>query len=227
MRHPLPDAGGLEQALAPAGADRGAHRAVGGPVRRDAARIGPNAITRLAEVLPAIAGAERAEQVFAAAGLLGHWRTPPEAMVDEAEVARLHAALRTLLGDGPARTAARAAGARTADYLLAHRIPRLAQAVIERLPAAAAARLLLRAIGGHAWTFAGSGEFRAQAGRPLRFSIRGNPLCRGAAGGAPACSYYAATFERLFRTLVHRSAQVAETACEACGDDACRFEIRW
>lgn len=192
-----------------------------------AARIGPNAITRLAEVLPGIAGAERAEQVFARAGLMAHWHEPPEAMVDEAEVARLHATMRQLLGDGPARTAARAAGARTADYLLAHRIPRAVQALLKRLPAAAAARLLLRAIGGHAWTFAGSGVFSAQAGRPVRFSITDNPLCRGVVSEMPACDYYAATFERLFRVLVHPSAQVVETACEACGADACRFEIRW
>ncbi|WP_235823343.1 4-vinyl reductase [Azohydromonas sediminis] len=43
----------------------------------------------------------------------------------------------------------------------------------------------------------------------------------------PACDFYAATFERLFRALVHPRASVAETACEACGDDACRFEVRW
>lgn len=192
-----------------------------------AARIGPNAITRLAEVLPGIAGAERAEQVFASAGLLGHWRTPPEAMVDEAEIARLHASMRALLGDAPARAAARAAGTRTADYLLAHRIPRAAQALLKRLPAGASARLLLRAIGGHAWTFAGSGVFAARAGWPVRLSITGNPLCRGQASAEPACDYYAATFERLFRVLVHGRARVLEVACEACGDDACRFEILW
>lgn len=192
-----------------------------------AARIGPNAITRLAEVLPGIAGADRAEQVFASAGLIAHWRTPPQAMVDEAEVARLHATMRQLLGEGPARAAARAAGARTADYLLANRIPRAVQALLKRLPAAAAARLLLRAIGSHAWTFAGSGAFSAKPGRPVRFSITGNPLCRGLASDAPSCDYYAATFERLFRVLVHPAARVVETACETCGDDACRFEIRW
>jgi divinyl protochlorophyllide a 8-vinyl-reductase len=57
--------------------------------------------------------------------------------------------------------------------------------------------------------------------------IRHNPLCRGLQAGAPACDYYAATFERLFQVLVHPDACVLETACEACGDDACRFELRW
>jgi divinyl protochlorophyllide a 8-vinyl-reductase len=195
--------------------------------RAPAARIGPNAITRLAEVLPGIAGAEGAERVFAAAGLLGHWHTPPLAMVDEAEVTRLHGAMRRLLGTAAAGVAARAAGVRTADYLLAHRIPRAMQALLQRLPASMAAALLLRAIGRHAWTFAGSGGFTAQAGRPVRLAISGNPLCRGIASAEPACDYYAATFERLFRVLVHPAALVVETACEACGADACRFEIRW
>jgi divinyl protochlorophyllide a 8-vinyl-reductase len=63
--------------------------------------------------------------------------------------------------------------------------------------------------------------------RPLVLEIRDNPLCRGLRAGVPACDYYAATFERLFQVLVHGDTQVRETACEACGDDACRFELRW
>jgi divinyl protochlorophyllide a 8-vinyl-reductase len=192
-----------------------------------AGRIGPNAITRVAEVLPALAGAGAAERVFARAGLLGHLRQPPQAMVDETEVARLHAALRSALGDATSRAVARAAGVRTGDYLLAHRIPRPVQWLLKGLPAALAARVLLAAITRHAWTFAGSGCFEARPGRPVRLTIRGNPMCRGLVAEAPACDFYAATFERLFRVLVHPATQVTETACEACGDDACRFELRW
>jgi len=43
----------------------------------------------------------------------------------------------------------------------------------------------------------------------------------------PGCDFYAATFERLFRVLVHADARVVETACEACGAAECRFEVRW
>ena len=88
----------------------------------------------------------------------------------------------------------------------------------------------MAAIGRNAWTFAGSGRFSAAApagGPPVVLTIRGNPLCRGLATAAPACDYYAATFERLFRVLVQRAPQVLEAACEACGDPECRFEIRW
>ena len=192
-----------------------------------AGRIGPNAVTRVAEALSAVDGAVAAERVFARAGLLDHLRRPPQAMVPETDVARLHAALRRCLGETRARELARDAGRRTAEYLLAHRIPRPVQALLRRLPAGWAARLLLVAITRHAWTFTGSGQFDARAGMPIEITIRGNPLCRDLVSQAPACDFYAATFEHLFRSLVHPRTTVVETACEACGDDACRFRLGW
>lgn len=190
-------------------------------------RIGPNAITRVAEVLPPMVGSSATRALFEQAGLLRHLLSPPEAMVDEEDVRRLHAALRESLGAHTAASVARRAGERTADYLLAHRIPAAAQAVLRALPAGAAARLLLRAVARHAWTFAGSGEFSFTVGRPVVLTLRHNPLCRGLRSQTPACDYYAAVFERLFRALVHRHVQVREVACEACGDGACVFELRW
>lgn len=191
------------------------------------ARIGPNAITRVAESLQREAGAVRAAEVFTAARLGHYLGTPPESMVDEDEVIRLHSALRAALGDAASRRVAKAAGAATGDYLLAHRIPRLVQALLRWLPAGFAARALLAAIRRHAWTFAGSGVFSGCAGTPVRLTIAGNPLCRGALSAEPLCEYYGATFERLFRALVHPHARVIETTCEASGADACRFEIHW
>ncbi len=192
-----------------------------------AGRIGPNAITRVAEAL----GPARARPVFQHAGLAAYLESPPQAMVDEREVIALHAALRSDLGEAEARRVAADAGRRTAAYLLAHRIPAPAQVVLKALPAGLAARALLKAIGGHAWTFAGSGRFSAQVtgdrARPVVLTITDNPLCRGVHSAEPCCDYYLAVFEVLFRTLVHRGATVAETACEACGDPACTFEIRW
>ena len=106
----------------------------------------------------------------------------------------------------------------------------LLQTVLKRLPARLAARVLLKAMSRHAWTFAGSGSFHADAGswgRPVVLRIQHNPLCVGLNSEAPACDYYAATFERLFQVLVHGRSVVHEVACEACGDSECRFEIRW
>jgi divinyl protochlorophyllide a 8-vinyl-reductase len=192
-----------------------------------AGRIGPNAITRVAEVLRARRGEAAAAALFGRAGLLPYLKRPPETMVAEAEVTRLHQELRGSLGIAAAREVAREAGKRTAEYLLAHRIPRPAQALLKRLPPPLAARALLSAIRGHAWTFAGSGRFEAQAGQPVVLRITGNPICRGATLAEPGCDFYAATFEHLFRVLVHSASSVLETDCEACGDAMCRFEVRW
>ena len=191
------------------------------------ARIGPNAIVQLAEAMRTALGAQRGADFFAGAGLANYWRDPPQQMVDEAEVLRLHRALRADFDPATAAQLARDAGRRTGDYLLAHRIPRAAQVVLKRLPAPLASRALLAAIRRHAWTFAGSGVFTAQAGRPTRFRIAGCPLCRGASSPQPLCDFYAATFERLFRVLVHPATVVVETGCQACGADACTFEARW
>jgi divinyl protochlorophyllide a 8-vinyl-reductase len=192
-----------------------------------AGRIGPNAITRVAEALRRTGGENLERRVFHAARLGGYLGRHPEKMVDEAEVTRLHRALRATLGADRAREVSRDAGYATGDYLLAHRIPRLVQAMLKLAPAPLAAHVLMGAIGRHAWTFAGSGAFAWTPGRPVRFEICGNPICRGAVSDEPVCDYYAATFERLFRTLVHPCAEVVETECEALGADACRFEIRW
>lgn len=191
------------------------------------ARIGPNAIIRVAEALRREGGEALERRVFATAQLGGYLGSLPEQMVDEAEVTRLHHALRLTLRAERARSVSRDAGYATGDYLLAHRIPRPVQTLLRLMPARLAARVLMQAIGRHAWTFAGSGEFSFTPGRPVRFVLRGNPVCRGILADAPACDYYAATFERLFRAIVHPRATVTETACEAAGADACRFEIRW
>lgn len=190
-------------------------------------RIGPNAITRLAEALRADLGERRAACVFGAAGLGAYLVHPPDHMVDEAEVGRLHWALREVLPVAQAERLSRIAGDRTADYLLAHRIPKPVQRLLRLLPAPFASYMLLRAIRGHAWTFAGSGRFSAIADNPSRLVIADNPMCRGVRRRAPQCHYYAATFERLFRALVHERARVVETACEACGAEACVFEVAW
>ncbi len=192
-----------------------------------ARRIGPNAITRVAEVLRPQLGEGATALVFGRAGLLPYLSQPPEQMVDEVEVTRLHRELRATIGSAAARAVAREAGTRTGDYLLAHRIPRPVQVLLGCLPAPLAARVLLAAISRHAWTFAGSGRFTAHPGHPVVLTLQDNPLCRGAALDEPACDYYAATFERLFVRLVHPASRVREVACEAMGAEACVFEIRW
>ncbi|MGJ4952801.1 bacteriochlorophyll 4-vinyl reductase [Bradyrhizobium sp. HKCCYLS20291] len=192
-----------------------------------AGRIGPNAIIQTAEALRLLLGEDATDRVFAAARLENYLSTPPAEMVDEAEVIRLHGALRTLLDEDTARAVSGKAGQLTAAYLLANRIPRPAQRLLRLLPARLASRALSRAITAHAWTFAGTGIFTACPGRPTVYEISQCPLCRGHRSDHASCDFYAATFETLFRTLVHPDARAREIACEAVGASACRFEIDW
>jgi divinyl protochlorophyllide a 8-vinyl-reductase len=191
-----------------------------------AAVIGPNAITRLAEALALHEASDACQRVFGAAGLAHHLRQPPHAMVPDDDAARLHAALMRLLGPTRAATVSLTAGRLTAQYLLAHRIPLMAQRAIGLLPRRLALRALLMAISRHAWTFAGGGRFSWRAGRVYRLMLTGGPICRHLHAEAPACAYYAATFEHLFRRIISPALDVVETECEAMGHTACVFEVR-
>ncbi|MFN6954299.1 MAG: bacteriochlorophyll 4-vinyl reductase [Acetobacteraceae bacterium] len=184
-------------------------------------RIGPNAIIQVAEALRALHGEALARRVFGAAGLSALLDRPPERMTDERIVAALHRTLHALLPREDAAEIAAEAGARTADYLLARRIPRAVQWLLRALPASLAAPLLLRAIARNGWTFAGSGHVFVTAGHPAVIEIEDNPVAT-----AP-CHYHIAVFTRLFRALVHPRAEVQEMMCCADGAAACRFAISW
>jgi divinyl protochlorophyllide a 8-vinyl-reductase len=207
--------------------------------------IGPNALLQLAPVLERHGGAALRDAVFHAGGVWGPVRT--DGLIPEGPVADVHQAMRRLV-PGIAPDLAREAGEATADYILAHRIPGLAQAVLKTLPRVLAGRLLTRAIACNAWTFAGSGRFSVvapvaasargvshpphppwdiceQKKQVAVFEIAGNPLVRGEVSEAPLCHWHAAVFRRLYAVLVDPRIEVRETACCACGDAACRFEV--
>ncbi|MEL7107585.1 MAG: bacteriochlorophyll 4-vinyl reductase [Pseudomonadota bacterium] len=182
--------------------------------------IGPNAILQLLPVLEQAGGAQLRDQVMAAAGV---FRVPSDAgLMAEAPAARMHQALRAIEPE-MAPSLAWAAGVRTGDYILAHRIPKLAQRVLRLLPGRLAAPVLTKAIAGHAWTFAGSGGFSVAG--PLVFEISDNPIVRGERADYPLCHWHAAVFETLFSELVDPDLRCAETACCAMGAPACRFEM--
>lgn len=183
-----------------------------------AALIGPNAILQTVAMLDRMQGRAIRDRVMARAAVPmpdGH------AMIPEAQAAAMHRAVHLEL---PLQGGAvlRAAGHATAEYILRHRIPAFAQRIIRALPAPLGARVLAAAITRHAWTFAGSGRFRALPGCPLVFELTDNPLRDP--GGQP-CVWHAAVFERLFRRLVWPRATVREVDCIAQGGPLCRFEI--
>ena len=193
----------------------------------EAGRIGPNAVIRLAEALDAVESKAVTLKLFNAAGYGAHAVAPPGAMVPEAEVTALHLELRGALGLRRASSVSWLAGLRTADYLLANRIPRPVQLILKVLPRHLAAFILLKAIGAHAWTFAGTSRFTWSLRRTVTLRFEDCPLCRGDRSATPCCHYYAATFERLFRALINADTRVRETECIATGAPACVFEVQF
>ncbi len=195
--------------------------------RTDSAMIGPNAVIQLAAALKAAGGDRLCAEVFAAAGVSSWLLSPPEGMIDQAPAARLHRTVRASTSAADLSGILTQAGRLTADYLLANRIPPLAQTILRQLPDRIAARALAAAIRSHAWTFAGSGRFTVRDGSPTVFEIAGNPLCAGEQAAAPVCAWHAAVFRRLFRALVSDRTRVTEDACSASGDAVCRFVVDW
>lgn len=187
----------------------------------EAGRIGPNAILQLVDVLERRGEGELLSAVLAAAGVQ---RPPRDAgMLPESDCAAVHQALRRLAPKAEALL--EEAGLATGDYILAHRIPKLAQRVLRVLPGGFAAPVLTKAIAQHSWTFAGTGEFRVEGARPLVVSVARNPLVAGWRADCPQCIWHVAVFRRLYGRLVCPSVEVREVACCACGDAGCRFEI--
>ena len=197
------------------------------------ALIGPNAIIQVAGAIRNRYDAARLEEVMQKAELADYLASPPSAMVPEREVARLHQAVASLLPAPQGEVIMREAGRNTALYLLANRIPAPAQAVLKLLPAPLAARALLKAIARHAWTFAGSSRFTLDARHPVHIALDGSPLFATPECRSLAASYFEATFETLFQTLVSRRTRVVSGTGAAhengAGrhDAACAFDLVW
>lgn len=185
------------------------------------AMIGPNAILQMVPVLDQLGGLKLRTEIMARAGV---FELPSgDEMIPEGPVARLHQEVRRSLPD-MAPALAWAAGRATADYILANRIPAKAQWLLKHLPAPLAAWFLARAIRDHAWTFAGSGQFKLVS--KYCFEIGDNPVVRDEEADHPLCDWHAAVFARLFQVLVHPDFICEETRCSAQGAPACHFEMR-
>lgn len=211
-------------------ADVVAATAAGRPatVGKASGRIGPNAVTRIAEALGRLHGDPITRAVFGDAGLAHHLAEPPGDMIDERDVITLHRAGRSRLGDEAFAQVAWLAGQLTGDYILAKRIPMFAQRLLKPMPRWLSSRVLGRAIAAHAWTFAGSGEFalKPRSGGML-LTIRNSPLAREVHASMPLCGYYSATFQRIFAHLVSPATLVTEISCMATGARTCCFSVEF
>lgn len=189
------------------------------------ARIGPNTIIQIAQVLRDRFGESTAatllfESTGYAMGAL------PAAMVDEREAQAFVQTVMRSLGEDRGARVLHEAGHRTATYLMANRIPHAAQWVMKLLPKRAGLAVLLKAMQANAWTFAGSGSFgvkRTPKGAELTFHACA--MCRDMHSHGPVCDFYAGTFEHLIRSLVSPRATVREVECQALGAHCCRFEV--
>lgn len=185
------------------------------------AAIGPNALTQLFDPIKHQFGDEILAQLLKRAGI----STMPDmlSLIDEAPVIRFHTQLHQAFPEH-AETIERQAGIGTAHYILANRIPKLAQIILRVLPTKLAAKVLTKAIKKNAWTFTGSGSFKVVEQNPITLEITNNPLVRNMRSEMPLCVWHRAVFETLFRALVSKNTLVTETSCCACGS-TCRFEI--
>lgn len=188
------------------------------------ARIGPNSLIQTAAVLSDRFGRNVARAIFESAGLGREFAGTERVMVPEEKPQRLFRCVCDTCGPTLGRQVLADAGDRTALYLLEYRIPPLAQALLGLLPLTLSARLLVRAIARHAWTFAGSGVFTAHVKawrRPtIQLEIRSNPLA------TDGCPWHQAVIARLFSTILQHPVDITHHTCCARGNECCRWEIR-
>ncbi|ASJ90220.1 bacteriochlorophyll 4-vinyl reductase [Porphyrobacter sp. CACIAM 03H1] len=179
--------------------------------RKPGALIGPNAVLKAVEVMEERLGAAETRAILLDAQI--HRLPSGEHMIPEIEALRLHRWL-SLHDPMGAFVVAEEAGLRTADYIIANRIPRAVCWLLRRLPPMLAAPLLMAAIRKHAWTFIGAGAFAAKGawGFTIDRSAADDPTM-------PPDSlfhWYAAVFTRLYRELVAAgcTCTVIEPGCE-------------
>lgn len=162
------------------------------------ARIGPHAVIHMADAMAERLG-PRASAAVLEGAQIAFVPGADGGMIPEIEALRLH---RWLLLAEPVEGFAitREAARRTADYIIANRIPAPAAALLRALPAALAAPLLMRAIRSHAWTFIGSGAFEPHGA--WSFTIDRTASEDPMPVPDSTFEWYGAVFERLYQRLV-------------------------
>lgn len=182
--------------------------------------VSPQAVLQLASAVDTICGPDAREDLLRDARL---FRLPaPDEPVREEKVARLHRAVWDTLPQS-AVMILDLAGKTVADHVADVRITRRGRTLLSGLPWPLAAWILGRFAGQHAWTFAGSGEFRILT--TLSFELSPNPFLRGMHADGPVCHYHRALIGRLYQRLVNPHLACTEIACIAHGAPACRFVL--
>lgn len=184
--------------------------------------VGPNAILQLKAPMEAYLGPAVLAQV------LDLCRVPMPTgahMIPQSQVGRVHHTLWQLFPDR-ARPVSEEAGRRTARYIEAHRIPRMARIALRWAPWGWAERRLTRAVAAHAWTFCGSGALATHhEDGDIHFIIHNNPLADTQARPPHLCHWHSAVFAELFTRLLGRAYHCREISCCAMGAEVCHFVV--
>jgi len=185
------------------------------------AEIGPNSVLQTMEALREFAGAGGPPLLATRAAIPTEF---PEGMIPEAWFVRVARELRLLL-DGPdAEAVLRRSGTLTGEYVTRNRVPAPIRLLLRVLPPRLALPVLIQAFRQHAWTFAGSGDFRTEGPYPGVLVLEDAPTCRDGSGPSQSCGYYEAAFESLLQ-LAAPGIRVTETECRAGGAPFCRFRL--
>lgn len=190
-------------------------------------RIGPNAVIQVFNALEEAYGTQEATRLARRAGLSHHRALAPAAMVEERDVVALHVTVRNTMTSNEGDQILWRAGERTADYILANRIPKPVQVLLRALPAKLASTRLLKAISKNAWTFAGSGTFAFTAGKPATLTLIDCPACTEVYAQNERCLYYAATLQGLFQALAHPNARMEDDLSLTTNGRVRRFVLDW
>lgn len=187
-----------------------------------AARIGPNALIQSVNALREQYDAARIQSILHQCSQEALLVSLPTTMVAEQAFAGLVVALADQLGVAEAHKILWRAGQLTAGYLLQHRIPRPFQWLLRPLPHRSALQLLLLAVGKHAWTFVGSGQFSYVVGKTPELTV----LTRLYPGEA-VCGFYGGTFDHLIHVLIATQAQTKVTTSLTAGQTTCVYAIQF
>jgi len=161
-------------------------------------RIGPNALIQTINALREFYIESQIASMLRQSNQDYLLHQSPQEMIEEGEFDRLALNLCDHIGVMPTRKVLQRSGELTADYLLAHRIPKPFQELLKVLPRQLALRLLFMSMSQNAWTFIGSGEFT--------YDMSGHmpvvKITSDFASMEAACGFFGGTFEHLIRKLI-------------------------
>lgn len=184
------------------------------------ARIGPNALIQTVRALRECCDNDHLHTILDMHQQAYLLERNPADMVKEEEFSQLVESVSRHLGNPTAHDILKASGQYTADYLLAHRIPAFFQALLKVLPRRLALRALLKAIGMHAWTFAGSGTFSYHVGQRSELIVT-SPIQPGEA----VSGFYGGTFAHLIHTLIDPDAHIEMTLSHSSSNTCCTYIV--